>query len=50
MVDGHLPAERAEGCEGEYAQVKTAMTILIDPFIDQKFRETHKVQAMVQPR
>ena len=36
VSDGHLPAERAEGCEDEYAQVKRAMTILIDPFIDEK--------------
>ena len=42
MVDGHLPAERAEGCEGEYAQVKTAMTILIDPFIDQSLAKRIK--------
>ena len=35
VSDGHLPAERAEGCEDEYAQVKRAMTILIDPFIDE---------------
>ena len=47
VSDGHLPAERAEGCEDEYAQVKMAMAILIEPFIDQSSRETHKVQAMV---
>jgi hypothetical protein len=35
VKDGHLPAERAEGCEDEYAQVKRAMTVLIDPFIDE---------------
>jgi hypothetical protein len=35
VTDGHLPAERADGCEDEYAQVKRAMTTLIDPFIDE---------------
>jgi hypothetical protein len=35
VADGHLPKERAEGCEDEYAQVKWAMSILVDPFIDQ---------------
>jgi hypothetical protein len=35
VTDGHLPAERAEGCEDEYAQVKRAMTALIDPFVDE---------------
>jgi Putative metallopeptidase len=35
VTDGHLPAERADGCEDEYAQVKKAMTALIDPFIDE---------------
>ena len=31
---GHLPKERAEGCEGEYDQVVRAMTKLIGPYID----------------
>ena len=35
VTEGHLPAERADGCEDEYAQLKKAMTALIDPFIDQ---------------
>jgi hypothetical protein len=35
VTDGHLPADRADGCEDEYAQVKRAMTALIDPFIDE---------------
>jgi Putative metallopeptidase len=35
VTDGHLPAERAEGCEDEYAQVKRAMTALIGPYIDE---------------
>ncbi len=30
----HLPKERAEGCEGEYEQVKYAMTKLVGPYID----------------
>jgi hypothetical protein len=42
VSDGHLPAERAEGCEDEYAQVKRAMTILIDPFIDQSLAKRIK--------
>jgi hypothetical protein len=42
VVDGHLPAERAEGCEGEYAQVKRAMPILIDPFIDRSLAKRIK--------
>jgi putative metallopeptidase DUF4344 len=36
MTVGNLPAERAEGCADEYAQVKRAMTALIDPFIDER--------------
>jgi hypothetical protein len=32
---GHLPNDRAEGCEGEYEQVARAMTKLIRPYIDQ---------------
>jgi Putative metallopeptidase len=35
VTEGHLPADRADGCEDEYAQVKRAMTALIDPFIDE---------------
>jgi putative metallopeptidase DUF4344 len=35
VTEGHLPAERADGCEDEYAQVKRAMTALIDPYIDE---------------
>jgi hypothetical protein len=31
----YLPEERAEGCEGEYEQIKRAMTKLISPYIDQ---------------
>ena len=42
VSDGHLPAERAEGCEDEYAQVKRAMTLLIDPFIDQSLTKRIK--------
>jgi hypothetical protein len=30
----YLPKERAEGCEGEYEQVKYAMTKLVGPYID----------------
>ena len=32
---GHLPKERAEGCDSEYEQVALAMTKLIRPYIDQ---------------
>ena len=32
---GHLPKDRAEGCQGEYEQVARAMTKLIRPYIDQ---------------
>jgi Putative metallopeptidase len=35
VTDGHLPADRADGCEDEYAQVKRAMTALIGPYIDE---------------
>lgn len=35
VTDGRLPAERADGCEDEYAQVKRAMTALIGPYIDE---------------
>jgi Putative metallopeptidase len=35
VTDAYLPAERADGCEDEYAQVQRAMTALIDPFIDE---------------
>ena len=42
VSDGHLPAERAEGCEDEYAQVKRAMAILIEPFIDQSLAKRIK--------
>jgi hypothetical protein len=42
VSDGHLPSERAEGCADEYAQVKSAMTILIDPFIDQRLAKRIK--------
>lgn len=30
----YLPEERADGCDGEYAQIKLAMTKLIFPYID----------------
>ena len=49
VTDGHLPAERADGCEDEYAQVKRAMTTLIDPFIDESSSQTRQVQAVVKP-
>jgi Putative metallopeptidase len=42
VTDGYLPAERADGCEDEYAQVKRAMTALIDPFIDESLAKRVK--------
>lgn len=36
----YLPEERAEGCDGEYEQIKRAMTKLIWPYID-KARAKH---------
>ncbi len=46
LADGHLPAERAEECEDEYAQVKRAMTMLIDPFIDQGLAKRIKSEQL----
>ena len=40
---GHLPKERAEGCEGEYGQVSWAMTKLILPYVDE--RRARQVRA-----
>ena len=40
---GHLPKERAEGCEGEYGQVSWAMTKLIMPYVDH--RRARQVRA-----
>ena len=34
VANKYLPEERAEGCEGEYEQIKRAMTKLIWPYID----------------
>ena len=44
LNDGHLPAERAEGCVFEYQQVAYAVHRLIEPYVDRA------VKDRVQPR
>jgi hypothetical protein len=36
VAKGYLPADRADGCEGEYQQVAFAFHKLIGPYIDRK--------------
>jgi hypothetical protein len=55
-MNGHLPAERAEGCEDEYAQVKKAMTALIGPYIDESLakrvrsKQWFNLDEAIEPR
>ena len=47
---GHLPKNRAEGCEDEYEQVEKAFKRLIAPRVDRKLaRKVHNTSWLPDP-
>jgi AAA+ superfamily predicted ATPase len=50
LVDrGYLPEDRAEGCEGEYAQARHAFEKLVGPFVDKRIEARRLKKKQFRP-